>query len=205
MRSTWPAASATWRTGCGGLSMLVHPARWEGFGLALLEAMLARLPIIASAVSAIPEIVVDGTTGILIPPDDVRRLRAAICRLLDDPALGPRVRRRRVRAGTRPRSRSRPWPSARSTSTARRSSSRSRAGRRHRPTSRRSDARAHARVASPRSRPSRREGARPTAVILSASPSTSSSGKRNGGSRSSSSSSKSGFETITGRHAAAAS
>jgi len=67
--------------------MLVHPARWEGFGLALLEAMLARLPIIASAVSAIPEIVVDGTTGILIPPDDVPRLRNAICRLLDDPAL----------------------------------------------------------------------------------------------------------------------
>jgi glycosyltransferase involved in cell wall biosynthesis len=65
----------------------VHPARWEGFGLALLEAMLARLPIIASAVSAIPEIVVDGTTGILIPPDDVPRLRDAICRLLDEPAL----------------------------------------------------------------------------------------------------------------------
>ncbi len=33
----------------GGPSMLVHPARWEGFGLALLEAMLARLPIVASA------------------------------------------------------------------------------------------------------------------------------------------------------------
>jgi glycosyltransferase involved in cell wall biosynthesis len=67
--------------------MLVHPARWEGFGLALLEAMLARLPIIASAVSAIPEIVVDGTTGILIPPDDPARLRDAICRLLEDPSL----------------------------------------------------------------------------------------------------------------------
>ena len=72
--------------------MLVHPARWEGFGLALLEAMLARLPIIASAVSSIPEIVVDGATGILIPPDDPARLRDAICRLLENPSLGPRLR-----------------------------------------------------------------------------------------------------------------
>ncbi len=66
--------------------VFVHPARWEGFGLALLEAMLAGLPIVASEVSSIPEIVADGTTGLLVPPDDVSQLAEAINNLLDDPA-----------------------------------------------------------------------------------------------------------------------
>jgi glycosyltransferase involved in cell wall biosynthesis len=65
--------------------LLVHPARWEGFGLALLEAMLAGKPVVASAVSAIPEIVVDGETGVLVPPDDPPRLSSAVLELLDDP------------------------------------------------------------------------------------------------------------------------
>lgn len=66
--------------------LLVHPARWEGFGLALLEAMLAELPVVASSVSSIPEIVVDGATGLLVPPDDAGRLASAIDTLLADPA-----------------------------------------------------------------------------------------------------------------------
>jgi glycosyltransferase involved in cell wall biosynthesis len=64
--------------------LLVHPARWEGFGLALLEAMLASLPVVATRVSSIPEIVVDGDTGLLVPPDDPAALAAAINRVLDD-------------------------------------------------------------------------------------------------------------------------
>ena len=67
--------------------IFVHPARWEGFGLALLEAMLAGLPVVASAVSSIPEIVRDGATGLLVPPDDVGRLAEALCSMLDDPNL----------------------------------------------------------------------------------------------------------------------
>jgi glycosyltransferase involved in cell wall biosynthesis len=66
--------------------LLVHPARWEGFGLALLEAMLASLPVVATRVSSIPEIVVDGETGLLVPPDDAAALAAAVNRVLADPA-----------------------------------------------------------------------------------------------------------------------
>ena len=65
--------------------LLVHPVRWEGFGLALLEAMLASLPIVATNVSSIPEIVVDGETGRLVPPDDAAALAEAVAAVLDDP------------------------------------------------------------------------------------------------------------------------
>jgi glycosyltransferase involved in cell wall biosynthesis len=65
--------------------VLVHPARWEGFGLALLEAMLAGLPVVATRVSSIPEIVVDGETGLLVPPDDADALAKALLHVLDDP------------------------------------------------------------------------------------------------------------------------
>ena len=70
---------------------LVHPARWEGFGLALLEAMLCSLPVVASRVSSIPEIVVDGETGLLVPPDDPGALRAALERVLADDTLRERL------------------------------------------------------------------------------------------------------------------
>jgi glycosyltransferase involved in cell wall biosynthesis len=69
----------------GRADLLVHPARWEGFGLALLEAMLASLPVVATRVSSIPEIVVDGETGLLVPAEDVAALAAAVSRVLHDP------------------------------------------------------------------------------------------------------------------------
>ncbi len=67
--------------------LLVHPARWEGFGLAMLEAMLAALPVVATRVSSIPEIVVEGETGLLVAPDDPDALAVAVDRLLADDAL----------------------------------------------------------------------------------------------------------------------
>jgi glycosyltransferase involved in cell wall biosynthesis len=66
-------------------SVLAHPVRWEGFGLALLEAMLASLPVVATRVSSIPEIVADGETGLLVPPDDASALAAAVNRVLENP------------------------------------------------------------------------------------------------------------------------
>jgi glycosyltransferase involved in cell wall biosynthesis len=65
--------------------LLIHPVRWEGFGLALLEAMLAAKPVVASRVSSVPEIVADGDTGLLVPPDHPEALAAAVTALLDDP------------------------------------------------------------------------------------------------------------------------
>jgi glycosyltransferase involved in cell wall biosynthesis len=65
----------------------VHSARWEGFGLVLLEAMRAGLPIVSTAVGAIPEVVADGETGLLVAPDDPAALGAAIIRLVREDGL----------------------------------------------------------------------------------------------------------------------
>jgi glycosyltransferase involved in cell wall biosynthesis len=80
----------------------VHPATWaEAFGLTITEAMASRCPMVASDVGAIPELVVHGVTGLLVPPGDPAALAAALRRLHDDPALGSRLAanaRRRVEA-----------------------------------------------------------------------------------------------------------
>ena len=65
--------------------MFVFPSIWEGFGLVLLEAMALSKPIIASNVSAIPEIVVDGETGFLVTPKDVSGLKNAMKKLIVSP------------------------------------------------------------------------------------------------------------------------
>lgn len=59
-----------------------QPSREEGLGLAVLEAMAAGLPIVASAVGGIPELLPDAGTGLLVPEGDVSALRAALS-LLD--------------------------------------------------------------------------------------------------------------------------
>lgn len=64
--------------------VLVHPSRWEGFGLVLLEAMKQGMPVVAARVSAVPEIVVPGATGLLVPPEDPRALAAAVITALGD-------------------------------------------------------------------------------------------------------------------------
>jgi glycosyltransferase involved in cell wall biosynthesis len=67
--------------------VMVGPALWEGFGLALLEAMAARRPVVATAVGGVPEVVVDGQTGLLVPPADPNALARASVRMLTDPHL----------------------------------------------------------------------------------------------------------------------
>jgi glycosyltransferase involved in cell wall biosynthesis len=63
----------------------------EGLPLTILEAMAAGLPCVATAVGAVPEAILEGLTGRLVPPGDPTRLAAAISELLADPALCRRM------------------------------------------------------------------------------------------------------------------
>jgi glycosyltransferase involved in cell wall biosynthesis len=69
----------------------VWPAVNEAYGLALLEAQAAGLPVVAGAVGGVPEIVADGRTGRLVPPGDPDAFAAALRPLLADPALRRRL------------------------------------------------------------------------------------------------------------------
>ena len=66
--------------------MFVLPSLSEGLSSAILTAMACSLPVIATNVGGIPELVKDGVTGLLVPPADPRSLAQAVQRLLDDPA-----------------------------------------------------------------------------------------------------------------------
>ncbi|MDP9482590.1 MAG: glycosyltransferase, partial [Chloroflexota bacterium] len=57
----------------------------------LMEAMSAGLPVVASALSGIPELVVDGASGLTVPPGDAPAIAAALRRLHDDPELRTRL------------------------------------------------------------------------------------------------------------------
>jgi glycosyltransferase involved in cell wall biosynthesis len=75
-----------------------HPTpegRREGIPVALMEAMAAGLPVVATAISGIPELVVTGVTGVLVPSGDATALAGGLQRLAEDPDL----RRRMGRAG----------------------------------------------------------------------------------------------------------
>lgn len=63
------------------IDVFAMPSIWEGFGLVLLEAMAAGRPIVASRVATIPEVVVDGSTGLLVPPGDPLALAEALAAL----------------------------------------------------------------------------------------------------------------------------
>jgi glycosyltransferase involved in cell wall biosynthesis len=64
--------------------VFVMPSLWEGLPMALLEAMLAGKAIVASATAGIPEAIVDGREGLLVPPGDSAKLAKAIRILLTD-------------------------------------------------------------------------------------------------------------------------
>jgi glycosyltransferase involved in cell wall biosynthesis len=69
----------------GAADLLVHPARVEGFGYAVAEAMAAGLPVVAADASSLPELVDAGRTGLLFPPDDGEALDAAVLPYLESP------------------------------------------------------------------------------------------------------------------------
>lgn len=67
-----------------GADLMLHPATVEPFGIVLLEGMRAGLPIVASRVGGIPEVVADNESGLLVPPGDTTALETATLQLLDD-------------------------------------------------------------------------------------------------------------------------
>ncbi len=67
------------------------PSRSEGFSFAILEAGSAKLPVVASRVGGIPEIITDGDDGLLVPPDSPAELAAGLRMLCDDPVLRKRL------------------------------------------------------------------------------------------------------------------
>ncbi len=84
--------------------LLVLPSLFEPFGIVLLEAMAAGLPVVASRVGGIPEVVAEGETGLLVKPGDESELASALLRLAKDADL-----RRRLGERGRQRSASYAW------------------------------------------------------------------------------------------------
>jgi glycosyltransferase involved in cell wall biosynthesis len=82
---------AGWRTDLPALyrtfDAVVLSSRNEGTPLAVIEAMAAGRPVVATSVGGVPDVVADGKTGMLVPPDDPRTLADALVALVDGPAL----------------------------------------------------------------------------------------------------------------------
>jgi phosphatidylinositol alpha-mannosyltransferase len=77
----------------------------ESFGIALVEAMAAGLPVVATDIPGYREVVTDGVEGLLVPPRDPEALAAGLVRVLQEPGLG-----RRLGEAGRARARSFDWP-----------------------------------------------------------------------------------------------
>jgi glycosyltransferase involved in cell wall biosynthesis len=80
------------------LAVLLIPSRSEGLPNAAIEAMAYGVPVVASEVGGLAEIVTDGLDGFLVPPDDTEGLARRILEILGDPGLRERLGRRAVDA-----------------------------------------------------------------------------------------------------------
>ena len=90
LAAPWPLLAAA--------DIFALPSLWEGMPNALLEAMAAGLPAVATAVGAVPEMVVDGREALVVPPGDAGALARALAELAAWPArrreMGALARRR---------------------------------------------------------------------------------------------------------------
>jgi glycosyltransferase involved in cell wall biosynthesis len=90
-RVVWEGWSDNPRSYLASFDVVALPSRFEGFPLAVLEALLARSAIVAADVGSVAEAVLGGETGLLVPPEDPAALAAALRRLLADPPLRRRL------------------------------------------------------------------------------------------------------------------
>jgi glycosyltransferase involved in cell wall biosynthesis len=90
-RLVWAGWNDDPRSLLGSFDVFVLPSRFEGFPLAVLEAMLARSAVVATDVGSVAEAVLDDETGLLVPPEDPTALARAINRLLADDELRGRL------------------------------------------------------------------------------------------------------------------
>jgi len=74
-----------------GLDVFAMASRYEGMPCAVAEAMTAGVPVVATAVNSVPDLVLPGQTGILVAPGRPRQLAAAIGHLLDAPGEAARM------------------------------------------------------------------------------------------------------------------
>jgi glycosyltransferase involved in cell wall biosynthesis len=74
-----------------GLDIFAMASRYEGLPCAIVEAMVAGLPVVATTVNSVPDIVVAGETGLLVPPGRPELLGRAVRYLLDNPAVAARL------------------------------------------------------------------------------------------------------------------
>ena len=93
-RVTFAGWSERARDWLGRWDAFVLPSRYEGLPLAILDALLASLPVVAADVGSVREAVVHEETGLLVAPDDVAGLAAALNRVLADRTLAERMGRR---------------------------------------------------------------------------------------------------------------
>jgi phosphatidyl-myo-inositol dimannoside synthase len=82
---SWQDEPATLAAVCGAMDLFVFPSLWEGMPNALLEAMACARPAVAAAVGAIPELIEDGVTGILVPPERLSQFASIVVDALGDP------------------------------------------------------------------------------------------------------------------------
>ena len=69
------------------MDIYMMSSQFEGLPIALLEAMAMELPVVGTSVGGIPEVVVEGKTGLLVPPGEPSQLKAAVLKLINDPQL----------------------------------------------------------------------------------------------------------------------
>lgn len=82
----------------GSFDFCVHPSFREALGVAVLQAGAAGIPVVGARVGGIPEVIENGTTGLLFPPGDAGALATAVAKIVNDPeaarAMGARARDR---------------------------------------------------------------------------------------------------------------